>query len=262
LEANDGGSCIVLSNFACHPVTVQVQSLVSADFPGVAMDLVERAVPECQASLFLQGACGNQNPVRGDTRDFEDVRRYGLMLGGEVLKLVGRLSGPDHPESPPAIAVTSEAVSLPVRDLSPYEPALQAYEEADRKLAEAKTEEERKRFARERRQAEEALILIRRGTEPIQAEIQVMRLGDAALVAVPGELFVEFGLEIKGRSVAPHTFIVGYVNGWIGYIPTPQAWEQGGYEVSAGPWTRVGPAAGPLLVEKVGGGIQKLWASG
>jgi hypothetical protein len=53
---------------------------------------------------------------------------------------------------------------------------------------------------------------------------------------------------------------VGYSNDWIGYLTTPQAWEQGGYEVSTGPWTRVGPAGGPHLVEAALTMIQKLWA--
>lgn len=249
LEADDG-SCIVLTNFACHPVTVQVQPLISADFPGAAMALVERNVPGCMVSLFTQGACGDLNPVRDDSHDFKDVDRYGLMLGGEVLKLVGLLSSPDYPTSPPMVAVNAAVISLPLRDVPPRDSILQILEEADRKLRLAETEEERKRLAKERRQAEEALILIARSAEPIEAEIQVMRLGDAVLVAIPGELFAELGLEIKRRSTAPYTFIVGYANGWIGYIPTQKAWRQGGYEIELGPWTRVGPLAGALVVEK------------
>ncbi|MCS7221202.1 MAG: neutral/alkaline non-lysosomal ceramidase N-terminal domain-containing protein [Anaerolineae bacterium] len=250
LEDERGDSCIVLANFACHPVTVQVQPLISADFPGAAMALVERNVPGCTVSLFLQGACGDLNPARDDSRDFKDVDRYGLMLGGEVLKLVGLLSSPDYPISHPIVAVNSVVISLPTRDVPARDSVLKTFEEADRKLAMATTEEERKHFAKERRQAEEALILIARSAEPIEAEIQVMRLGDAALVAIPGELFAELGLEIKRRSIAPYTFIVCYANGWIGYIPTEKAWGQGGYEVELGPWTRVGPMAGVLVVEK------------
>lgn len=258
-EAIEGGSCIVVTNFACHAVTVQVQPLVSADFPGAAMGLVEWVIPNCEGSLFLQGACGDQNPVRGDTRDFEDVKRYGLMLGGEVIKLVGKLSAPDYPESRPVVAVMSETISLPARDLPPRGPAQAAYEEADRKLAEARTEGERRRFARERRLAEEVLLLIARGSEPIPAEVQVIRLGDAAIVGLPGEPFVELGLEIKERAIAPHPFVVGYANDYLGYFATPAAWEQGGYEVGYGPWARVGPEGSSLLVEKAVEMVGKLW---
>jgi hypothetical protein len=172
------------------------------------------------------------------------------MLGGEVLKIVGRLSAPEYPISFPIIAVNSTIISLPTRDLPPRESILKIYEEAEQKLALAATEEERRRLVKERSQAEEALILIARSIEPIEAEIQIVQLGDAALVAIPGEPFAELGLEIKQRSSALYTFVVGCANGWIGYIPTEKAWELGGYEVEPGPWTRVGPLAGTLVVEK------------
>ena len=69
LESIDQQTKTLITNFACHPVTVQVQPLVSADFPGPAMSLVERSVPGCINSLFLQGACGDINPIR-NTTDF------------------------------------------------------------------------------------------------------------------------------------------------------------------------------------------------
>jgi hypothetical protein len=214
------------------------------------MKVVEQTVPGCANSLFLQGACADLNPVRGDTRDFKDVERYGLMLGGEIIKMVGMMSAPDYAESEARIAVNSETILLPARPLPPREPAQKAFDEAGRKLAMAKTEEERKRFAREQRQAEEALIQIERGDAPVPAEVQVIHLGDVALVGLPGEPFTELGLEIKARSVIPHTFVVGYANDYLGYLATLKAWQQGGYEVGYGPWSRVGPQGGPLLVEK------------
>jgi len=258
-ETIDRDSRILVTNFACHAVTVQVQPLASADFPGAAMDLVERTIPGCDGSLFLQGACGDQNPVGGDTRDFADVKRYGLMLGGEVIKLASRLSAPSYPESPPIVAVTSEMISLPGRDLPPRGPVQAAYDETDRKLAEAATEEERKRLAREQRIVEEALIQIDRGCEPVLGEVQVMRLGDVAIVGLPGEPFVDLGLEIKERAAAPHSFVTGYANDYLGYFATPAAWEQGGYEVGHGPWARVGLEATSLLVKKAVEMISELW---
>jgi hypothetical protein len=90
---------------------------------------------------------------------------------------------------------------------------------------------------------------VERGTEPIPAEVQVIRLGALALVGLPGEPFAELGLTIKARSAAAQTLICGYANDWIGYLTPPIAWEQGGYEVGLGPWTRVGPQGGNQLVE-------------
>lgn len=249
LEALDGSECAVLANFACHPVTVQVQPLVSADFPGVAMELVEQTLPGCAASLFLQGACGNLNPIR-NTTDFDDVARYGLMLGGEAIKVAAQLSAPATPPQPVVLQVRAETMTLAVRDLPERGPAQQAFDEATAHLATAHTEADRQHWRRQQRVAEEALVLIDRGTDPIPAEVQVLRLGDVGLVALPGEPFVELGLAIKQRSPLPHTFVIGYANDWIGYLTTPEAWQQGGYEVGPGPWTRVGPAGGTQLVAK------------
>lgn len=258
LEAIDGNACTVVTNFACHPVTVQVQPLVSADFPGPAMAFVEQSVPGCTHSLFLQGACGDINPIR-NTTDFADVQRYGLMLGGEVLKTVMRLSAPDYPVSPPKLAVSAETILVEVRELPPLVPAQQAHETATAQLAAAQTEAEQKPWRVRQRMAAETLLLIERGDAPIPAEVQVVRLGDIAIVALPGEPFAELGLAIKQRSVARHTLVVGYANDWIGYLTTPQAWQEGGYEVGLGPWTRVGPAAGLQLVDKAVALIQQLW---
>ncbi len=58
----------------------------------------------------------------------------------------------------------------------------------------------------------------------------MIRVGDVAIATNPGELFVEFGLEIKEKSPFKHTFVVELANGYAGYIPTQQAFQEGGYE--------------------------------
>ncbi|HEY8741899.1 MAG TPA: hypothetical protein VIU62_02290, partial [Chloroflexota bacterium] len=81
--------------------------------------------------------------------------------------------------------------------------------------------------------------------EPL--EIQVLRLGDVALVGVPGELFCEIGLAIKQQSPAPRTLVVGFANNYQGYFPTPAAYEEGDYEVIAAPWSRYTAEAGKQI---------------
>ena len=66
------------------------------------------------------------------------------------------------------------------------------------------------------------------------APVQVLRLGEAAIVALPGEVFVETGMNIKAASNASPTFLVSLANGYIGYICTDRALTQeGGYETWA-----------------------------
>jgi hypothetical protein len=61
-------------------------------------------------------------------------------------------------------------------------------------------------------------------------EIQVMALGDVAIVAFPVELFTAFGRQVKAASPFAATFIATLANGWHGYAPTLEAFSRGGYE--------------------------------
>lgn len=239
-ERLDGGPSTVCVHFACHPVTVQVQPLVSADFPGAAMTFVERSGVGAACCLYLQGASGSINPVRSTT-DFADVERYGRTLAGEVIKQLGVLSAPDHPVAPNGVRAASKTVLVPSRELpSPGEIEAE-HRRCEDAARDAATEEERMRRARNLLQVTERLERVRRGDAPVQAEVQAIRIGDTILVGIPGEPFAELGLALKER--VPRALCVGYANDWLGYIAPPDAFEQGGYEVSLGTWAIVGPDA-------------------
>lgn len=61
-------------------------------------------------------------------------------------------------------------------------------------------------------------------------EVQLATLGDElALVAIPAEVFAEFGLRIKAKSPFDRTFILGYSNGFVGYIPNEAEYQRKGY---------------------------------
>jgi neutral ceramidase len=77
--------------------------------------------------------------------------------------------------------------------------------------------------------------------------VQVLAIGDAALVGIPGELFVEFGLEIKQRSPFAHTYVAGLANGCVGYLPTRRAFQAGGYETRLARSSKLTPEAGERL---------------
>jgi neutral ceramidase len=247
----------VLLNFTCHPVTVQVQPLVSADYPGVATDLVERIAPAATC-LFLQGAAGNVNPVR-HTTSFADVEIYGKMLAGEVLKHVAHLSSVDAPRMSNTVALATATLELPVRDLPDPELFEREIAEAEAEISTASDEAVRQRAIAKYRRAHEARRLIALGSEPILSEVQVLRLGEALIIATDGELFCEYGLELKEASPSPYTFISAYTNGYNGYYITPEAEEQGGYEPSLGPWTRARSSAGQMIVATARELINHVW---
>ncbi len=69
---------------------------------------------------------------------------------------------------------------------------------------------------------------------------------ELAWVALPGEIFVELGLDIKKRSPFRHTIVVELANGSVNYVPTKRAFTEGNYEpISA----RCAPGSGEMLVE-------------
>ncbi len=256
-EGNESSDVII--NFACHPVTVQVQSLVSADYPGVATKFVENSIYGCRNCLFLQGSAGNINPMRDDTRDFRDVELYGKILGGEVVKLVSILSAPNINFMEDRISSVSKIIMLPSRDLPDPEPFRQEYQKALKDAENSKDEISKYNALRIAGYNREILNRIERGTGPIPAEIQVFRIGELAIVGIPGELFVELGLQIKRNSPAPYTFISETTNGWIGYIVSSGTYQEGGYEVSPGPWSMTNEEGGQIIVKTALELITELW---
>lgn len=249
----------VIMNFACHPVTVQVQSLVSADYPGVATKFVEGSINGCRNCLFLQGAGGNINPMRDDTRDYKDVELYGMILGGESVKLISTLRSPNTNSMENKIDVVSETIMLPSRDLPDPKPFFEAYQRSLKLAENSKDELSRNNFLRTAGYNREILNRIERGNDPIPAEIQAIRIGELAIVGIPGELFVELGWQIKQNSIAPYTFISETTNGWIGYIIDPGAYKEGGYEVTPGLWSMTNEEGGQIIVRTAIELITKLW---
>ncbi|MBB30390.1 MAG: hypothetical protein CME25_15975 [Gemmatimonadetes bacterium] len=84
----------------------------------------------------------------------------------------------------------------------------------------------------------------------LSAPVQVIRLGEAAIVALPGEIFVETGLRIKSESEPDPLFLVSLANGYIGYVCTDEALRnQGGYETWAAMSSLGGVGTEPAMAE-------------
>jgi hypothetical protein len=85
-----------------------------------------------------------------------------------------------------------------------------------------------------------------RSGKPHEVEVQVIALGnEIAWVSLPGEIFVELGLNIKAASPFKQTFIAELANGSIGYIPNRSAYAEGNYEVVS---ARCAEGSGEMLV--------------
>jgi hypothetical protein len=80
--------------------------------------------------------------------------------------------------------------------------------------------------------------------------LQVMRIGDVAIVGVPAEFFTKLGLDIKNRSPFRQTYIAELANDWIGYVPDADAFKLGGYQVWTGFHSYVEPGTGERIVDE------------
>ena len=87
-------------------------------------------------------------------------------------------------------------------------------------------------------------------------EVQAFRLDDeTAIVTLPSEIFVNFGLAIKAASPFKTTLVIELSNDSVAYIPTKQAFLEGSYEVMN---SRVESGTGEKLVEAAVGLLKEL----
>lgn len=75
--------------------------------------------------------------------------------------------------------------------------------------------------------------------------VQGLRLGDAAFVSLAGEPFVAYALHAQGLRPGPATMVLGYTDGTVGYLPTADAFAEGGYEPNSWQGFADGEPLGP-----------------
>ncbi len=245
------GPEFVVVSYACHPVVVQAQELISADYVGAMIAAVEARLPGLRSCQFLLGACGDIDPSCRATRRFSDAEHMGRKLADEVLRLAASAAGCGNAVQPAVVKAALMEVNLPSRPLPSEEEArqLRGWVDAERRLAVGMAASSDKIARIE--WAEEELVRIAEGNGTFPGEVQLVRLGDVVLIGLPGEVFCATGHQLK-RLCEPLVGIpVGYANGYLGYLAPPEAWVTGGYETSLGPWSKVGPGAHAHLLDAV-----------
>jgi len=237
----DGNLLGVLVNYACHLDTTGGM-LISADYPGHLTRVLHNAFGNELTVLFGTGTCGDINHIdvnaTGEFRKMEHPRRIGTILAGEVIKVMSRMQ---QFESEVCVQGAREEIGLPYRQVTADEVA------AARSVLEDANTPKPSTFRPDRLRAQRTVTLNEMTESSRLTQVQSLRLGDTAIVGVPGEVFVELGLEIKHHSPAAHTLVLELANDAIGYLPTAKAFTEGGYEVSSSLYA---PDAGDILVEK------------
>lgn len=224
IAGEDGKSIATVFNYACHAVTMGGDNrLVSGDWPGAAQRGIESEVGG--QAMFLQGCCGNINP--GPRGSFDVVESNGLDVAQAVLSVLDGIQMTGDAK----ISIASEVVGLPLQPSISLEEAEKTVADMAEKL---KTPDQMPLHEVHLDQAyyDWAKQIIADGGKSrteVPFEIQRFRLGDAYLVGLPGEVFIEYALNIK--NMKPNVMVSAYTNGNVGYVPTKKAFDEGGYEV-------------------------------
>jgi neutral ceramidase len=233
IDNAQGDMIAVLMNYSCHPVAAHnYRNMISADYPGYAMNVIEKAKNGKVMAFHTTGAAGDINPK--GLHDIRYAEKFGNMVGGEALKVAENI------ETQPALTlgVASRKVKIPVNKLPSVEELKTEINDSRQRLDNLKqngnTQYTQLMDAYIRLEwAEDALSIVQSDTQAdhLDMEIQAIRINNTVLVAIPGELFVDIGLNIKKASPFPNTFIIEMANGATCYLPTRKAFEKGGYEL-------------------------------
>jgi len=256
-----GNPIAFVINYPCHGVVLCEDNLLySRDWMGFALDELETLARQHGASdpigIFLNGATGNIDPrSRGS---FAVAENHGRELGRHAFEALA--AAPPIGES--KLLAQRVPLRLKLKDLAPALatardfPAQTALslknhqggdgyqlkrlrDHHDRALAMLKNLESFDEANRRDRR-----VNYERGE--MATQLSIVAIGDIAIVGIPGEAFVEFGLALKRNPSFAHTLVAGYCNDLIGYIPTHEAYAEGGYEVDT---ARVAAGGGEMIVE-------------
>ncbi|MEX2186978.1 MAG: hypothetical protein WD875_09305 [Pirellulales bacterium] len=213
----DGAKPLVsITYYATHPQSYYGNGAVSADFVGAARALREQAAPEV-FHVHFNGAGGNVAAGKYNDGSPENRPQLAARLADGM-----RLAWDDAKPIPIAVADVgwkSTAVVLPPSEALDEEKLLATL--ADR----AATERERIRAARD-------LTFLRRCRAKDPIDIGCLRLGDARILHMPGELFVEYQLASQAMRKKSFVAMAAYGDYGSGYIGTKIAYTRGGYETS------------------------------
>jgi hypothetical protein len=238
-DSPDGEPLAAYVNYANHLDTVGGMEY-SADYPFTLAKLLGAAKGPGMLTAFTIGTAGQVNhiDVKSATpqKGHDEAARIGAILAGEVLRTMRRLQSVE----PGEVQASREIVPLPLAPIRSEDP-----DWARGVVAKYGTDDAAPFL--DQVYAFKAIEIEQRQGRPIEAEVQVISLGDQiAWVGLPGEIFVELGKAIKIASPFRYTIVAELANGSIGYVPNRRAYPEGAYEVIS---SRVAAGGGEMLVD-------------
>jgi hypothetical protein len=247
--------------YPCHTTTLGPNTLqITADFPYYTIERLRQTLGPDKEILYFNGAEGDLSVghksdlsavgIIAPNRTFERAEE----LGHRLAKCVEAGLSEMEPEDG-MLAVQNTVAGLPLKHYAPVSEMRRQREQAGKAMSAAQhsgASESEVILAKQKSlfsRIEEYYATLADGVpEPklLEAELTAIRIGQTAILSLPGEVFVAIALAIRELSPFPKTLFAGLTNDYIGYVPSADANASLGYEVVA---SRVTSAAAAVLTE-------------
>lgn len=211
VETTDGELRAVVFGYACHNTTLGFYQFCG-DYAGFAQQYLEEAHPDVTA-LFVTGCGADQNPQ--PRRTLELAQQHGRALANGV---EAALLGPSKPIEG-ALRVALADIELQFAD-PPSRSELESQAESSNKY-------DQRRAAALLEQLDEAGEI----DSTYDYLVQTVNFGDdLLLIALAGEVVVDYALRFKLELRDSPVWVAGYSNDVFGYVPSLRVLQEGGYE--------------------------------
>jgi hypothetical protein len=240
VERPDGKLRAVLFGYACHNTTLALYQFCG-DYAGFAQQYLEQSHPGTTA-LFMIGCGADQNPYPRSTLALAE--QHGRTLATAVEAAL--LPQPRPVNGPLRMALAEvplDFAAVPSRD-----ELLQTQQ---------KTNPYEKRHA--------SLLLEELKTNgrlrtSYPYPVQVIRFGDdLVLVALAGEVVVDYSIRLKREAAGPAVWVAGYSNDVFAYVPSARVLKEGGYEASGAVlYSSLPSPFAPTIEERIIGTVHEL----
>lgn len=235
VDAADGSPLAAVVSFTAHPITVGgIGREWDGDYPAPLREGVEQALPGA-ACLFVQGCAGDVSPFDDWWFGNAGASRHSYEARDRLAARLTETALSTHAEiettTDMRVAATAERLSLRRRVPAYAEAELEAALEVIPARGEGgwpevwpssvHTMTSAQQFPEPYQRGAVVMYLdmLRRADVPLDAEIQGIAVGDAAVIANPFELFNECGREIADTSPFATTIASSYTNDYLGYLP-------------------------------------------
>jgi neutral ceramidase len=205
LERADGSLIGLIANYAMHGTVLGGRSMeISGDGPGIAAAYVEEKLGA--PVLYINGAAGNLAPIYTVQNDIKSAHlgEFRVLLGDKILAAAREL----RPATDAKLLLADRWFESPRKAGLGWPVDLPSYASKSAN-----------------------------GVDMVRIPVRFLRINDTVMWGAPVELFCEIAMRVRNESPFRYTFYFGYSNGWLGYLPTAQAFREGGYEPRTSPFT-------------------------